>query len=582
MKKYYIYSTLLLIGMLGFLSGCQEDVDLTNIDTSSELNIGIASPVGSISIAVSDIMLNAVGSRFGIDQDGTITYRDTSHFALKFQDFDWTKYAYKTSKVFEMPDIPGFIPGISLPFDLELPLEFDFALELKDLNIDPTKERFDSLLLDYILLSSKINQRDMNLQWDWVDSIVINLGPQCNRPAGRSYVVYKNKKYDESYVEYGFGTPIPSNVDNFSICLMKDRSLVPGKNTLDDFNKNVVDTVEMQLGLYVTVPKETVFTMGSNAAILYDLNFQGLQPQALWGYFEPAESMKIKDSLDIFGSWDIGELLSTMKLPFAEPEIQFDIKTQLAANWELSSDMIYTTNSLGEKAWANFNGQRFWKKPFELPEGFDLGSSTIGQVFTYSFMFNNTDSLGHIDSLFTIHPERLVYQFAFNFLDPERYPQVRITSETGVNVEMKAKMPMAFNKDVYIEYKDTIKNIDFNLSAEDSSLVKEAKLYLVLSAQNDLPVTLTTALHFLDENGKELKVFDKPVSFTAKDSSRQELLVDEKNINQITATKSISIELSADDKALQDNDNNYPIRLTKDQCLKLAVGFVGSINATLN
>lgn len=578
MKKYHLYFTLLLFGCVSFLSGCKDSIDLLDIDTSSSVNAGVASPIGTIKVAVSDIMLHSVSPNFYINQDGVVAYRDTSHFSLSFQDLDWTKYAYKTSKVFEMPDIPGFIPDISLPFDLELPLEFDFALELKDLNLNPEEERFDSILLDYILLSSKINQRDMNLDWKWVDSVIINLGPQCYRAAGHNYVVYR--KDDDRFPEYGFGKSIPSNVDNFSICLMKDRTLKPGINTLEEFNTNVVDTVKMQLGFYVTVPRDTKLTIGSNAAILYDLDFQGLQPQALWGYFKPAESMSIEDSIDIISGWHIGEMLNEMRLPFARPEIIFNITTQIAANWEISTKGLYTTNEKGEKGWAMFNGQHSWKKSF--PSLIDLNPSTLGDSATYSFTFNETDSLGHIDNLFSISPSRLVYQFGLDFMDPQRYPQVRIPKQTKIDVDMLVDMPLEFNPGVLFTYADTLRDLDFEGLTVDSAQLPKTEIFLVLNAYNEMPITVVGDLRFLDKNGTDLNILAKPLQFAAKDSSKQVIEFHEKDINKLSATKSILVKLNANDEVLREKTELYPIQITKEELLTIQLGFVGNAEIRLN
>ena len=38
------------------LIGCRADVDLNNIDTTSEVELGVALPVGSMSVALSDIL----------------------------------------------------------------------------------------------------------------------------------------------------------------------------------------------------------------------------------------------------------------------------------------------------------------------------------------------------------------------------------------------------------------------------------------------------------------------------------------------------------------------------------------------
>ncbi len=575
MKQSRILLLLILTGLTGMMTGCKEKVDLNNIDTRSQVNVSLASPLGTIRVAVSDVMLNAVGTNFVIGQDGVITYRDTSRFTMHLQDINWQKYAYQSHKKFHVDvtslGIPGIESGISLPMELKLPLLFDFALEMKDINLNPEEERFDSILLDYIDLSSMIDQENMNLDWAWIDSIVIYLGPQCYRKAGSNYYVYKN---DGSYEGYGFGKTLPSNVDNFSMCLMDDRSLAPGSG-------NVVDTVKMQLGIFVTVPPEEEIIIGNDAAILYDLDFQGLKHRAIWGYIKPQEDMaKITDTIDITGGWNIGEMLRDMKLPFAKPEFHFDITTQLAATWVMSCDKLYSTNSRGKEGWASFSGEQSWKK--EFPNAIGLDASTIGQEATYSFKFDYTDSLGHLDNLFSINPELLIYQFGFDFADPEKYPQVRISSDADVNVEMQLELPMAFHPDLRITYRDTISAVDLTDIVSDAIEMKKANLYLVYDAYNEMPTDVSGTMYCLDEDGQQLDIFGNSLTFTALDSTKHVVEINEKDFDKLAATETFVLEFVVDDQTLRDKAELYPIYIKKEQVLQLQFGFVGNVDAVLN
>lgn len=581
MKKYCFCYLLLTACLVGLITGCQEKINLSDIDTRSEVNVGLASPIGAIQLEVGDIMLNQRSANFFIGPDGTIMYQDTSHFSMSFDEFDWKKYANQSHKRFDVSalDIPGVESGIVLPAELKLPLRFDFALEMKNINIDPEEERFDSIVLDYIDLYSTIGQENMNLDWAWIDSIVIYLGPQCYREAGQNFYVYE--KDDWAYDGYGFNKPLPSLVDNFSMCLMKDRSLTPGVNTLEEFNNNVVDTVKMQLGIYLTVPAGTQLTIQDDAAILYDLDFKGLEPQAVWGLFKPSTSMSLKDSIDIVGAWHIGEMLSEMRLPFAYPQIDFNITTQLAAAWELGTDMLYTTNDKGEKAWATFNGEHTWRKFF--PNAIDLAPSTIGQSATYSFTLNNTDSLGHLDNLFTISPSRLVYQFGFDFADSERYPQIRIPAQTDIDVEMAIALPMAFNPNVNFLYTDTLSNIDLSALAVDPEYKTKTSIFILIDAYNELPINIVGDLRFLDENGTDLNLISEPICFIALDSTKSVIEFHEQEIEKLSSTKSILVNFNANDDELRDNKPEiYPIRITKTDVLSLQLGVTGNIDAVLN
>lgn len=578
MRKYYLNLSLLLLGILSSLTGCREKIDLTDIDTRSEINVGVALPMGTLHASLDGIMkTNALGSNFYLNEDGILTYRDTTQFDMSMVAKDWAKYIKKTHKNFHI-DEPITIPG---PIDYTF--AFDFNLDMSQANIDTEKERFDSLLLDYMGLNSTLNVRNINFPWDWVKDVTIDLGPQCYREAGQMITVY------EQGANAGFGTPIYTLIDNFSICLMKDRTLNPYTNTLEEFKHNVVDTVLMKLSFTVSVPQGESLVIGNDAAIEYDLEFEDLQYSAIWGYFQTDKELALKDTLKITEGWNIGEYISSMRLPFSAPKLELSITTQISAYWELLINSLFSRKlATGEQASATFDGQTSCKKVFDDQIGFD--PSSIGEEANFTLTFDNSEANGHLDNLFKISPDELIYDLAFNLANPEAHPQMRIPAEPGIHVDMFATLPMAFYQDVLITYKDTLKDInlsviDFESLAENDSPIediKKATVYLIVKAQNEFPFSVKGTFHFLDEQGESLPIIDTPVQLAANDSTKQVFEFHEEDFNQLAKTKSVVIELEADDQLTKDKPDLYPICLKGEQGATVSLGLAGNVNAVFN
>ncbi len=578
MRKYFLYCSLLLIGIVGSLTSCREKIDLTAIDTRSEINVGVALPMGTLHASLGDIMkTNALGPNFYLNEDGILTYRDTTQFEMSMEAKDWAKYIKKTHKNFHIDE------QVTIPGPIDHTFSFDFNLDMSQANIDPLKERFDSLLLDFMGLNSTLNIRNMNLPWEWVKDVTIDLGPQCYREAGQKITVY------EQGANAGFGLPIYTKIDNFSICLMKDRTLNPNTNTFEDFKYNVVDTVLMKLYFTVSIPAGESLVIGNDAAIEYDLEFEDLQYSAIWGYFQTDKDLALKDTLNITEGWNMGEYISSMKLPFSSPVLELNLNTQIAAYWELFINSLFSRKvATGEQAYATFDGQTSCKKVFDDQIGLD--PSTIGEEANFTLSFDNSEANGHLDNLFKISPDELIYDLVFNLATPETHPQMRIPAEPGVHMDMFATLPMAFYQDVLITYKDTLKDInlsviDLDSLAEENSLIediKKATVYLILDANNEFPFSVKGTFHFLDEQGAPLPIIETPVQLAANDSTRQVFEFHEEDFNSLAKTKSVVIELEADDQLTQDKPDLYPILLSGEQGATVSVGIAGNVNAVLN
>ena len=90
------------------LASCHSDIDLNNIDTKSEVEMGLALPVGSIHATIGDFFGKGMGKFYvdSVDNHGVITWRDTFRIARNFHQVDLAQYISEkelTLNVFSSP-----------------------------------------------------------------------------------------------------------------------------------------------------------------------------------------------------------------------------------------------------------------------------------------------------------------------------------------------------------------------------------------------------------------------------------------------------------------------------------------------
>ena len=74
-KKCFLGAILILI--LGVMNGCKEDIDLKNIDSHAEAELGFAIPMGSISANLGDFLGNGQVDGIYVDENRVLYFRDT-------------------------------------------------------------------------------------------------------------------------------------------------------------------------------------------------------------------------------------------------------------------------------------------------------------------------------------------------------------------------------------------------------------------------------------------------------------------------------------------------------------------------
>ena len=265
------------------LASCHSDIDLNNIDTKSEVEMGLALPVGSIHATIGDFFGKGMGKFYvdSVDNQGVITWRDTFRIARNFHQVDLAQYisekeltlnVYDKITAAEMIGTNKKVIGTGFP----VTLTFDMPLKLSGINSADNieNERLDSALIEMASFSSLIKTNNLPLEWEWIDKVTLELGEQLRRPAGNTMVVY-----DKTRDNYGYNQNIPTQVDHFTINLLKKNSA--GQYVIGQ----VIDSCDFKINFTFTIPAGQIVEVPEDAGFDYKLGVQFIDYAAIWGKF---------------------------------------------------------------------------------------------------------------------------------------------------------------------------------------------------------------------------------------------------------------------------------------------------------
>ncbi|MBR3408562.1 MAG: hypothetical protein IKG86_06945 [Paludibacteraceae bacterium] len=521
MKNFHFFhvliATLLVAGML---TGCRSDVDVSNIDTRAELEMGIALPIGSMSVTLGDFLGHGLGSIYidSVDNKGVISWKDTFNISRNFHQVDLAQYISEKQLTLNVYDkIPAAVmigtnkqvTGTGMP----VTLDFEMPLKLTGINHPDSldKERLDSALIEMASFSSIIKTHNLPLEWDWIDQVTMDLGEQIRRPAGGTMVIY-----DKNRDNYGYNQTIPTKVDNFTINLMK-------KNASGQFvTGQVVDSCSFTIHFTFTIPMNTTVSIPEDAGFDYKLGVQFIDYAAIWGKFIRSKDMYDEAVVDLSESWGALDFISKSNVPFADPKIDMYIVTRVAGALKVDGDYLYAKDASGNKHYASFryggSDHKDFHRTFRKWEYLDPWTSIIGDSTTNMMIpFDKDPERGHIDKMFQNMPQELGYKFNLDF-DYTQTPQIRITPNTAIRIKAICTLPFIFNEGLRFEYSDTLKNLDISKASIDSLVadvdvidtIKTSDVKLVLKAKNTIPLDVYASLRFLDENNQIIMDPDDP------------------------------------------------------------------------
>lgn len=599
------------------LGGCKAAVDLNNIDTKTQLDLGVALPIGSMSATIADF-LNAGNTIEGLyfdslENKGILTFKDTFSVERKFHQVDLSQYISETTLSMNVYDK---LDGLPIMYDHKImgnddypvTLDFPISLHLSGINNDEDYERLDSALITNAKFVSTVKATDLPLEWEWINYITLDLGKEFSREGGNSVVVYR--KGDG----YGYGEEIPIDITKFSLNLMKNSH----PSSWEGYVKNVIDTCGFVIHFNFTVPTSAgVITVPETAAFDYKLAVQFIDYTAIWGMFKPSAQMSDHDTVYIADSWDMWHYIKRATLPFAEPVLDIDITTQIAGALQLQGDFLFVaTEDYTEQRFASFDGQQTYYRTFHKGEYLPV-SSEIGDSATMRVKFDKDASRGKIDQLFEIRPDVVGYKFEMDFNRQEE-PQLRITPNTGVRLDAIVTLPLIFNEGTAISYADTLQEVDLSAMTLDSLLasidaitvdsVRTSDLRLLVQCKNTIPLQIKGVLRALDENNQIVMDPDdptQPLRLTAQDTIRiaapkveytggqfittasettEILTISKAHFDVFDRIKSIQYEASIDDESLHSafEAGNYKVRIAEDNKLVMQIGVAAYVDATFD
>lgn len=609
---HFVITTAIVLGLAFVWHGCEADIDLNNVDTSVEVDANVALPLGSVSATIGDFFGNGNGSIYidSLENRGVLTFRDTFHIARNFHQIDLKQHISKTSlqmNVYEKLD------GLSLLQDgkitglgVTIPLEFPLTLKLNGINNDQDYQRLDSALIKNANFTSRISQLgNLPLEWEWIDQVTLTLGDAFHRKDGRTLTIYERGN------GYGYNQDIPITVDEFSLNLMKNSS----PSAPEQYSNNVIDSCDLKVTMYVTIPMGEVVTIPSNAGFQYNLDVQFIDYHAIWGMFKPSDDMFDDNEITLAEEWSSWKLFQSAKLPFADPSIDMNVTTQIAGALVMTGEYLYVSDKDGNKVNATFDGSESLYKYFNKNEYLGLDSE-IGDSATMHILFDKDPARGRIDRLFTVQPDKLGYKFSIDF-NRQETPQIRITENTSINIAAACDMPFIFNEGVEIAFSDTIANIDLSMVKLDSlfasakllDTIEEATLKLALQIENSIPLQFKGSFVCLDEYDNVIidsatnapwlitnqdtivipapeHVFN-PITATWNVTPAQmmeaiEFTKDE--LSYLEKTKKIIFYAAFDDESLSHayKTGQFNVKLTEHQTLCVKIGIGADIEAILN
>lgn len=605
---------IIAIGIGALLTSCHSDLDLNNIDTMAEVEVGMALPVGSVHATIGDFFGSGIGNFYvdSVDNQGVITWKDTFKIARNFHQVDLAQYISEKQLTLNVYDhLPAVIMigenkqviGTGDP----VTLDFNMPLKLKGINNPDSldKERLDSALIEMASFTSVINTHNLPLEWDWIDQVTLDLGSQIRRPAGNTMTIY-----DKDRDNYGYNQQIPTRVRDFTINLMKNAT--PGQ---------VIDSCNFTIHFTFTIPAGQTVTVPPDAGFDYRLGVQFIDYKAIWGKFIRSNDMYDESVVDLSESWGELDFISRSNVPFADPKIDMYIVTQVAGALKVDGDYLYSVDANNNKHWATFKygntTTQDFHKQFYGTEYLDPITSPIGDSTTNMMIpFDKDPERGHIDQLFQNMPQKLGYKFGLDF-NYAMTPQIRITPNTSIRIEAICTLPFIFNEGLHVEYNDTIENINLSQYSIDSLInsveiidtIKATDINVVLHAKNSIPLDIKAYMRCLDDHGniimdpadntKPLLLFKRDTvqlqapnyvreggNWVAKEPGETTILVGltKPEMELLPKINKIAYWAFIDDDSMEEafKKGMSNIRLTDDQGLTIKIGISANVDAVLN
>lgn len=637
MQLKHVCAIIALGGMISFTS-CHSDVDLENIDTHAEVQMGMAVPVATASVTLGDFfgdgkMVEAIQVGTGTDRSagengvekGVLFFRILDESDKNYHQVDLKNYMQDVKAEFNISE--HYTAGV-IPANKTTEITFPLVMTLTGINDgDLTEERLDKMTISAANFISKITLKDLSLTKNDIQKVEIVL-PGSNRNKGKSSSQIKQGFFEvqgnspksadyifevEGFKEKGFGAEIPIEIDNFDIYLMKE--VKETFNSQYEANQNAVHQLAFEFKFYIK-PKTNI-DITSTSAFKYEFIIDFLRYSALYGFFKPSNLMKDIQTYDIANEWHEWKQLKNMQLALAKPRIDLAITCAVSAPLTVKVNSIYVETEEGERRDATFDEERTRKnRYFDFYNVLDIHSD-FDATITNSFYLNEEFTRGKLDYLFLLRPDYVHWDYELVIRNDGEKQQHRLTDNTIIHTDMTATVPFQFMEGMKVDFTDTtdinwagmsLDSLTASTGIIDSLGASNVKLRLKID--NTIPLDIRFKYAFLDDHDRPIDLSGLEITEEEKTASDSIYIKAAENVEaggnvtsidgkQVATSTTIWMNLSAEqfNKITQASKMVYTATLnTSDQSfkdnkwvnvrnvsgLKIQLGVAASVDAFLN
>ena len=548
----------LLTAACVLLSGCT-DLNLNDVD-KLEYNPSIAVPLGTVEAKIGQLLESSFDENFVADSatgNCFIVWRQ-DNIDIEFDMVDFTTGA-TISKRFDITDYPPFngsaIPSGSITIPkgnrVSITTDFDYNFDYNEFT-EHKNIRVDSMLVGTSQLRCAYNLTDINISPTMPLKIIISF-PDIDDLKNYTIerLVYSNTGYFEDDI-------------NLYQVEFKDNTTLTGLS----INFEIVSDGGLQLT--------------DNSSIQLTATFQLIKAQAAWGEFkkdgEISRDRITKElPMNLFESSNI----INNQLLFTNPQITFDIVSNIGIPLTFTFDSIYATDKDNQRVWADFNGKTAYSMDIEMPDQL-YGESK------HRFLFDRNN--GGTNRLFTITPKDVNYTWSVKTdgTFQKNHLSHFLIDPVKLYMDMEILLPLQLDPTSFFIYEDTLQTDLSSLLGVDTMpnnlSIELLKIYI--NSKNNMPLNATAEAIFLDENNDEIfrrsditipspKV-DNQGAAIAEVTDEQLIQFEESDIETILQTKQIIIRT-----IFKGYDDNAMIKIGLQDRVQIKLSIFSKINYTI-
>lgn len=615
MKKFTF-----LLALVFCLMACHSDLDLDNIDSKAKVEAGIALPIGNYKVTLKNI-LGDIDDHMQIENEvivwkGERTETRSFHEINLAENIDTAHCSLDVADQFNKTGIP-LPPGITIPIPgsgKPDTLKFDLPLSFTGINNDTDDERLDSVWIKSANFVSKISIENLGLNWNWIKEIKLVFD---------KHFIFENGDSTQVIYTYGdggdFGQDIPLIIPDFTLKMEYKEPEKIGSN----WKYYVDNKAEFKAYIVYEVPKTENIMLSTSAKVKFDFSTQFIDFKAAWGYFSPSKEMFNEYVYDIGDNLNNIKFIKDSKLPFADPRIHIDIKTQISGELALDSCYVYTQKGTQPRVWALFGDYEdsittssllnFYGKSINPDPKID----PVGKTTHFNVDFDNTKKGGQIHRLFAQIPDKVGFKFNVYF-NTYNGARLRVTPNDSIGITANYSLPFRFNEGLFINYPYKFENLNLSQVSLDSlqasspviDTIAASNIKVILKAENTIPMHVKLVFTCLDKDGKRVKItrdgveedfhlfkdtikLVAPVMERIPGTTENEWRPAAPSINNIIGSltreevellptiKTLKMTALVDDQQVYQPGMDH-IQLTESQGLDIKIGLSANIDAILN